>query len=124
PRGSRRRRRTAGRRQKAVGSRQWAVGSRQLAKVREFRLAPSFEFLILKFVRRSPNLVLYYLGDGRTPSPVPPRLVKAPVAVHPLPQGGEGYKSNRPPEPWQAASFEFRLSCFVLLYLLPSVPSV
>src|SRR5579872_4854318 len=25
-----------------------------------------------------------------TPSPVRPRLVKAPVAVHPLPQGGEG----------------------------------
>jgi|GEM_PF-1147864 hypothetical protein len=27
-----------------------------------------------------------------TPSPVPPRLEKAPVAVHPLPQGGEGSK--------------------------------
>jgi hypothetical protein len=27
---------------------------------------------------------------GWPPSPVPPRLVKAPVAGHPLPQGGEG----------------------------------
>ncbi|MGO8788862.1 MAG: hypothetical protein ACLQVL_15970, partial [Terriglobia bacterium] len=26
-----------------------------------------------------------------TPSPVPPPLVKARVAVHPLPQGGEGW---------------------------------
>ena len=27
---------------------------------------------------------------GLTPSPVSPRLMKAPVASHPLPQGGEG----------------------------------
>ena len=26
-----------------------------------------------------------------TPSPVSPRLVKAPDAIHPLPQGGEGW---------------------------------
>ena len=31
-----------------------------------------------------------------TPSPVPPRLVKTPVAVHPLRQGGEGCKINSP----------------------------
>src|SRR5271169_3042510 len=29
-----------------------------------------------------------------TPSPGPPRLVKTPAAVHPLPQGGEGCKSK------------------------------
>ncbi len=29
-----------------------------------------------------------------TPSPVPPRLMKAPVAGHPLPQRGEGSKSQ------------------------------
>jgi hypothetical protein len=30
------------------------------------------------------------MGRRATPSPGPPRLVKAPVAFHPLPQGGEG----------------------------------
>jgi HlyD family secretion protein len=33
-----------------------------------------------------------------TPSPVPPRLMKAPVAGHPLPQGGEGSQFNRDAE--------------------------
>jgi hypothetical protein len=48
--------------------------------------------------------------SGLTPSPprqaergapCPPRLVKAPVAVHPLPQGGEGWRFNplKPPLP-------------------------
>ena len=35
-----------------------------------------------------------------TPSPVPPRLEGTPVAVHPLPQGGEGVKSTLPSPPW------------------------
>ena len=39
-------------------------------------------------------LVLLYPFGGRRP--VPPRLVKAPVAVHPLPQRGEGSKFKLP----------------------------
>jgi len=39
------------------------------------------------------------LTIGGTPSPGPPRLEKAPVAVHPLPQGGEGSKINPPLAP-------------------------
>jgi hypothetical protein len=36
---------------------------------------------------------------GTTPSPVPPRLMKTPDAVHPLPQGGEGSEINSPLAP-------------------------
>src|SRR5579862_4125131 len=35
-----------------------------------------------------------------TPSPVPPRLMKAPAAVHPLPQKGEGLGSTLPSPLW------------------------
>jgi hypothetical protein len=34
-----------------------------------------------------------------TPSPGPPRLMKAPVASHSLPQGGEGTEFNSHLEP-------------------------
>jgi hypothetical protein len=34
------------------------------------------------------------MGSGATPSPVPPRLMKTPVAGRPLPQGVEGCKFN------------------------------
>jgi ABC-type nickel/cobalt efflux system permease component RcnA len=42
------------------------------------------------------GLVSAAAGSQATPSPGPPRLVKAPVAVHPLPQGGEGIKFQAP----------------------------
>ena len=43
-------------------------------------------------IRRKPTQrrLIVEEDDVGTPSPVPPRLMKAPVAVHPLPQGGEG----------------------------------
>ena len=34
----------------------------------------------------------FYCMHGSTPSPVAPRLKKAPDARHPLPQGGDGKK--------------------------------
>ena len=54
----------------------------------------------------APNAVLacdYFPGTwALTPSPVPPRLMTAPVAVHPLPQRGEGSKFELPlpSPPW------------------------
>ena len=38
--------------------------------------------------------ITIYNGRWTTPSPGPRRLVKAPVAVHPLPQGGEGTRDR------------------------------
>ena len=46
-----------------------------------------------------------------TPSPGPRRLMKAPVAVHPLPQGGEGHPSH-----------EWRRSTMVILALMGQRP--
>src|ERR1019366_3075930 len=42
------------------------------------------------------------IGWRATPSPGPPRLIKAPVAFHPLLQGGEGckLKAPLPSPPW------------------------
>ena len=44
-----------------------------------------------------------------TPSPGPPRLMKTPAAVHPLPQGGEGLSFYILPSPaWGRGESKFR----------------
>jgi len=58
-------------------------------------LAPSGEREARKAVGEGAStklhLIMYGLvPKGLTPSPVSHRLVKAPDAIHPLPQGGEG----------------------------------
>jgi len=61
--------------------------------------------------RPRPNAV-HLMGSGHqfaiyswaTPSPGPPRLKKTPVAVHPLPQGGEGNKFKLLPPSVAAAT--------------------
>jgi hypothetical protein len=57
---------------------------------------------------------------GGTPSPGPPRLVKTPAAVHPLPQGGEGLSS-----PWVGSGpMTTRNDTAMLKGVLLSQPSV
>ena len=52
-----------------------------------FYRVPAHGVLLIKLA----ELMLFYTGADRlTPSPVRPRLMKTPVAVHPLPQRGEG----------------------------------
>jgi len=41
--------------------------------------------------QRTPEIFRYHEDAGWTPSPGLPRLMKAPAAGHPLPQGGEGH---------------------------------
>jgi hypothetical protein len=68
-----------------------------------YRLAPRIHSVGVNGFRRYAPVVFperwsftghCLIGIGRlisTPSPGPPRLMKAPDAVHPLPQGGEGW---------------------------------
>jgi hypothetical protein len=59
-------------------------------------------------------------GAAWIPSPGPPRLLKTPVAVHPLPQGGEGRKLKSAPGSAATLVSSVRVGAFTFaLCLLP-----